>query len=83
MSNDFSFEKKQYPSGDEFYELRVGGVVIGGADPVDGGYLAFGRKKPVSSLKEAGKQCLDAKMNACMKEHAKLQRLLQRLLASE
>ena len=73
----FDVEEKKYPNGDSYFEIRVGKEIVGTAIEVSDGYLAQGRKKPVSSLKEAGKQCLDKRMNDCMKEHAHLQILFQ------
>lgn len=79
-TEDFSYTKKTYPNGNVYLEMKIGTTIIGCADITEDGYVAFGRRKPVKTLKEAAKQCLDSKMNDCVKEHTKWHRLLQRLL---
>lgn len=71
--------EKLYPNGTPYLELSVSKIVIGSVTRVDGGYLIPNKRKPVASLDEAAKQCLDNKMNACMKEHAMWSKLLQQI----
>ncbi len=85
MSNTegFTFEARVYPNDTDYLELLVNGNPIGSAVRVEGGYLARWRKKPVKTLKEAAKQCLDSKMNDLMKEHERLRKLLGIVLADK
>ena len=78
--SDFNYKSKEYPNGENYYELFVGKTRIGIVDLTENKYLAQGRRKPVVSLKEAGKQLLDSHMNNCMKEHEKWRKLLNRML---
>ena len=76
----FTAELKTYPSGAEYYEMRIGKDLIGYAQIVDGGFLAPNRRKPVATLKEAAKQALNTNMNVCMAEHDRLRKMLGRVL---
>lgn len=71
--------EKKYPNGSPYIELSVSKIVIGSVTKVEGGYLIPNKRKPVATLDEAAKLCLDNKMNACMKEHAMWNKLLQEI----
>lgn len=66
----FTVQKKTFPNGDHYLELSVGDTRLGMVTEVEGGYLASGRKKPVATLDQAAKQCIQRKINAAKRELA-------------
>ena len=76
----FSAKKKTYPNNDKYYELNVNGQIVGLATEVDGGYLAQRRRKPVPSLKDAARQCIESRMSDCLKKYKRWEALHKQLL---
>ena len=62
------------------YELHVHNKRIGHAQKLETGWLVFGRKKPVGTLEEAAKQCLDKAMIQHRNEIEKLRAMLATVL---
>lgn len=77
----FEKERLQYPNGSYYIMMTIGKDIIGTAAEVPEGWLVPGRRKPVDSLEDAAKQCLDRRMNACMAEHERLLKLLGKVLS--
>jgi len=73
-------EEGTYPNGTKYLNLIVHNQVIGTATKVEGGYLTFGRRKPVATLQEAAKQCIDSKMSQHRNEIEKLRDMLHAVL---
>lgn len=82
MSKLISTERT-HPNGDKYIELKVHNQVIGSAREVEGGYLATGRKKPVATLKEAAKQCLDKQISMHSNEIQKLRGMMAMALSDK
>lgn len=72
-----------YPNGSKYLQLAVHTHPIGAVTVVDGGYLTQGRRKPVKTLEEAAKQCLDASMNHHANEIQKLRKMLNAVLQTK
>lgn len=80
MSKLVSTERTS-PNGEKYLELKVHNQIIGSARKVDDGYLVPGRKKPVATLKDAAKQCLDKQISRHSNEIQKLRGMLATVLS--
>ena len=73
-------KKMKWPNGDAAVELRVHNKTIGHATKVEGGWLVPGKRKPVATVEEAAKQCLDTAISQHSNEIAKLRSMLDTVL---
>jgi len=75
-------EAKEWPHSPGMYELHVHNKRIGHAQKLEGGWLVFNKRKPVATLEEAAKQCLDKAMSRHRNEIEKLRAMLATVLSS-
>lgn len=69
MNNEQLVVKEEtYPSGQKYMQFWIGGTQIGSADLVDGGYVVFGRRKPVATQQEAAEQMIESKIKKAKAE---------------
>lgn len=71
------------PSGAAAVELFVHNQKIGLAVKAEGGWFVSGKRKPVPTLEEAAKQCLDKAISQHNNEITKLRRMLAAVLRPE
>ena len=76
MNNEFLLEDYN----GSWKSLKFNGIDLGIIEILNDGFLVTGKRKPVETLKEAAKQILDKRMNACMAEHEKHRKLLGKIL---
>jgi hypothetical protein len=73
-------KKIKWPNGSETFELRVHNRRIGHAAKVAGGWLVDGKRKPVETIEQAAKQCLDKAISQHSNEIQKLRAMLATVL---
>jgi len=81
--SDLVKKECKYPNGSSYVELWVHNRCIGSAIDVPGGWLVTGRRKPVPTLREAAKQCLDKRISELHNEIGKCRVMLATVLRSE
>lgn len=64
MSDQLTTVEETYPNGQKYLSFYVGPKKIGAAEQVEGGYLVFGRRKPVASQQEAARQMIESKIKS-------------------
>ena len=76
----FVFQPDKYPSGLEYLTLMRGKTRIGSCciQP-SGGYIVWGKRKPVATLYDAALQMLNDHLNRCRTEETKWRKMLTML----
>jgi len=73
-------ESREWPNSPGTFELQVHNQRIGLANKVGDKWLVFGKRKPVATLEEAAKQCIDRMMSQHNNEIIKLRSMLNTVL---
>ena len=71
---------KKLPSGADAVELFVHNKKVGLVIKVDGGWLVPNRRKPVATVEQAAKQCLETAIGKHSNEIQKLRSILAAVL---
>ena len=73
-------EAKEWPNSPGTFELRVHNQRIGHATKVGDEWLVFNKRKPVATMEDAAKQCIDKQISQHSNEIQKLRAMLATVL---
>ncbi len=79
MSNSLLVKEETYPNGQKYLKFWMGKTLIGSANPIDGGYVVFGRRKPVATRQEAARQMISSRIKRAKAELNEWESLLKNL----
>lgn len=79
MGDQLTTVEETYPSGQKYLDFYVGRKKIGAADRTEGGYLVFGRRKPVATQQEAARQMIESRIKAAKFDLREWENLMQKI----
>ena len=66
--------RDQYPDGSPYYRVTLAGSPVGAFRPCEGGYVLFGRRKPLKTIEDATRDVLWRRMQRHLADAAILSR---------